>query len=384
MAVLTDESPPVGLLSLDLTSAVALSPKNFTSLKRTPWAGSSLARGIKKNQAETPEQRIGESWELSCDPELPSRLTKVPEATLADLIACRTSECLSGSLVATGRTSCDILVKLINAASPLSLQIHPADDNKFLKPSEGGKPESWLVLAAEPGAGIYLGFSKDLSVGEIRDLIESGGFNQDLLQFVPVKPGDYFEIEPHVPHAIGPGTVLLEPQRVVAGKLGKTWRLWDWNRKYNAHGVEDAVNGQPRELHLVEGCSILDPKNQFGTGYSERLKRVPSSISPAPGVTAKVYPPNTWYQTILIEMQPESSIKLIDKACFAGCFVFEGLVYSASQFTRRATTMLMGESYFIPSVALPHVMSTKTEPAKFALVLPSGKGVPAHGGSIFR
>ena len=384
MATSADDSPPLGLLTLDLTSVVPLSPKNFTSLKRTPWAGSSLAHGIKKNQAETPEQRIGESWEMSCDSELPSRITNVSEATLSDLIACRTSECLSGSLVATGRTSCDLLVKLINAASPLSLQIHPSDDNKFLKPHECGKPESWLVISAEPDAGIYLGFSRDLSVGDIRQLIESGSFSQNFLQFVPVKPGDYFEIEPHVPHAIGPGTVLLEPQRVVAGKLGKTWRLWDWNRKYNAQGIEDATNGQPRELHLVEGCSILDPKNQFGKAYIDRLKRGPSIAHPAPGVIAKIYPPNAWYQVILIEMQPESSIKIIEKACFGGCFILEGRVDSTSHFTRRVTPMLMGEPYFIPSVALPSLLSTRTECAKFALVIPAGKGVPGHGGAIFR
>ena len=47
-----------------------------------------------------------------------------------------------------------------------------------------------------------------------------------------VKPGDYFEIEPGVTHAIGPGVTLLEPQRIIKGQSGKTYRLWDWGRKY--------------------------------------------------------------------------------------------------------------------------------------------------------
>ena len=42
-----------------------------------------------------------------------------------------------------------------------------------------------------------------------------------VLQFVAVKPGDYFEIEPGVPHAIGPGLVLLEPQRILSVKAEK-------------------------------------------------------------------------------------------------------------------------------------------------------------------
>ena len=220
MAISADDAPPRGLLSLDLTQAVALRPNNFTALSRTPWAGKALAKGIKKRHATDSDQPIGESWELSCDPEAPSKLLQVSDATLADLIACRTSECLSGNLVAAGRTTCDILVKLINPALPLSLQIHPSDDNKLLKSNECGKPESWLVLSCDKGSGLYIGFSRHLDKRDIQRLLETNQFSADLLQFVPVKPGDFFEIEPHVPHAIGPGVVLLEPQRVIAEKIG--------------------------------------------------------------------------------------------------------------------------------------------------------------------
>jgi mannose-6-phosphate isomerase len=382
VVVSADDSPPLGLLNLDLTSAVALSPKNFTHLNRTPWAGQALARGIKRLHASSSEQKIGESWELSCDPEAPSKLVDLPEATLTDLIACRTSECLSGSLVATGRTTCDILVKLINPASPLSLQIHPDDGHRFLRPNECGKPESWLVLSAEEGAGLYLGFRQPLPPEELKRRLETNTFTSDLLQFTPVKPGDYFEIEPHVPHAIGAGVVLLEPQRVLAGKSGKTWRMWDWNRKYDSLGREDAVAGRHRELHIAEATSLLNPEQQSGPQFVERLKRSPTIIEPSPGVTAKIYPPNPWYQVILLDLATKSSVKIKSKACFAGCFMLEGSLTSQSQYGRRRT-MQIGENYFIPAAALPNTLTTSTDAARVALVIPCGEGLSREHDRIF-
>lgn len=382
MVVSPDDSAPFGLLNLDLTSAVALNPKNFTTLGRTPWAGNQLARGLKQRHASSGDQKIGEAWEFSCDPEAPSRLLDLPDATLADLIACRTSECLSGSLVASGRATCDILVKLINPAAPLSLQIHPADDDHFLKSNECGKPESWLVLSAEEGAGLYLGFQKALPTHEIKQLLESGAFTADLLQFIPVKAGDYFEIDPHVPHAIGPGVVLLEPQRVLAGKSGKTWRMWDWNRKYDHLGREDSNSGRPRELHIKEATTILRPESQVGETFVDTLRRLPTIKTVAPGVTAKIYPANQWYQVIVLDMAETTSAKISAKIGFAGCFITKGVVTSASQFGRHVP-MHVGDNYFMPAKALPNTLTTSGERAQVIFVLPSGKGVTHHEGMIF-
>lgn len=383
MAISTDDAAPQGLLSLDLTQAIALQPSNFTSLSRTPWAGKALAKGIKKRHSTSSDLRIGESWEISCDPEAPSKLLNIPDATLADLIACRTSECISGNLLAAGRTTCDILVKLINPASPLSLQIHPSDDNKLLKPNESGKPESWLVLDAEPGAGLYIGFSKLIDKMQVQRLLETDHFSADLLQFVPVKPGDFFEIEPHVPHAIGPGVVLLEPQRVIAGKSGKTWRMWDWNRKYNAAGLEDPASGRPRQLHINEAVSLLTPESQVGSNYVDTLRRSPITLNPRPGTSATVYPPNPWYQVIILELGPSASIKISSKACFAGCLVLDGAAFSAGQFGRKIP-MQTGDNFFIPSAALPNTLSSSEGSARIALIIPAGKGVPLHNGVIFQ
>ena len=374
------------LSKLDLTLPVPLDPQNFTSINRTPWSGSALAKGIKKNQANSSSQRIGEAWEVSCDPEAPSELQDSPGTTLAELIKQRTAECLSERMVTAGRTSLNILVKLINAASPLSLQIHPADDNPLLNANECGKPESWLVLSAEKGSGIYIGFQEGLTLDAVRQHLENSTFTSDLLQFVPVQAGDYFEIDPHVPHAIGPGVVLLEPQRITSGMSGKTWRLWDWNRKYNPKGELDAEHGRPRDLHIKEAVSILSPLDQSGSKYVDGHRRKPKRETLAPGVSADIFPANKWYQTILLKLAAGTSVQLKSNALYACVTILEGCPVSFSSHSRdigRKLELPQGQSFFIPASALPNTLAAEASPAQLSLIIPAGVGAEDHLGDIF-
>jgi mannose-6-phosphate isomerase len=376
------------LSKIDLTLPVPLDPQNFTSISRTPWSGSALAKGIKKNQATSASQRIGEAWEVSCDPEAPSKLQDAPDCTLAELIKQRTAECLSERMVTAGGTSLNILVKLINASSPLSLQIHPADDSPLLNSNECGKPESWLVLSAEKGSGIYIGFQEGLTLDGLRQHLENGTFSSDLLQFVPVQTGDYFEIDPHVPHAIGPGVVLLEPQRITSGMSGKTWRLWDWDRKYNSKGELDAEHGRPRDLHIKESISIISPSDQSGTKYVDRLRRNPKRETPAPGVSADIFPANKWYQTILLKLDAGANVQLKSDALYACATILEGCPFSFSGHSRGRGSapkleMPQGQSFFIPASALPNTLAAEASPALLSLIIPAGLGVEDHLGNIF-
>ena len=58
-------------------------------------------------------------------------------------------------------------------------------------------------------------------------------------------------------HAVGRGVTLVEPQYVAPGRRGVTLRYWDWNRRYDAHGKQDA-NGQARELHVERALEVTD------------------------------------------------------------------------------------------------------------------------------
>ena len=66
-----------------------------------------------------------------------------------------------------------ILVKLIDAKEPLSIQVHPDDEYALEKENEYGKNEMWYVLDAEPGAYIYCGFDKKVSREEVERRIQN-------------------------------------------------------------------------------------------------------------------------------------------------------------------------------------------------------------------
>lgn len=309
---------------------ILLKPDNFTPLARTPWAGKQIARDFKQHLlAGSAPTRIGESWECSCDPDFPS--LNSTGIALTQLIRERPEFYLGP------HEECRILVKLLEASEPLSVQIHPEDRDPNLKLTECGKPESWYVIQAEPGAGLYLGFSRPMSTQELRTQV----WEESHLQFVEVKAGDYFEIEPGVPHAIGPGVCLLEPQRILQGKSGKTYRMWDWNRKYLANGERDDLRGTSRELHLEAALRLVDPTRQFGIGYVDSLRRHPNVTHPTPNTTHREFPPNPHYQVHVIESRGESRWQI--KSGYGVLTVLDGQLDTSS-----VGRIVKGQSCFVP------------------------------------
>ena len=221
-----------------------LRPDNFTPSTRTPWGGTRLMARYKSGCG--PARPVGESWEISVEPDFPSR--GLDGRTLAEHLAGDPTAWL-------GDGRMDLLVKLLDAGDDLSVQIHPGDDYAGLGPGEGGKPESWYVLDAEPGAGLYLGFRQGVGPAEVRAALAAKTDLSALLFFVPVQPGDLFVIDAGTPHAVGRGVTLVEPQRVRAGRRGLTYRYWDWNRRYDAQGRRDP-GGQPRALQVADALAV--------------------------------------------------------------------------------------------------------------------------------
>jgi mannose-6-phosphate isomerase class I len=234
---------------------VLLSSDNFTSPARTPWGGRRIVGTYKSALGLSPalrEQAIGESWELSLGPELPSRLEDgrfLHEAVAADPPAFLGSEAGSGSSA--------LLVKWLDADDHLSVQIHPAVDDPKLARDETGKPECWYIVAREPGAGLYLGLRPGASLERMRASLASGADVSSLLEFVAVEPGDFYLLQPGMAHAVGRGVTLVEPQYVAPGRRGVTLRYWDWNRRYDEHGKQDP-NGRARELHVERALEVTD------------------------------------------------------------------------------------------------------------------------------
>lgn len=138
-----------------------------------------------------------------------------------------------------------LLVKYIFTSEALSVQVHPSDAQA---PGEG-KEECWLVIAAEPGARLGIGFRETLDVETLRAAALDGSIEQRLRWF-PVAPGDFFHIPANTVHAIGAGVSLIEVQQ----NSDTTYRLYDY--------------GRPRELHLDAGVAVSQREP-----YAESLYR---------------------------------------------------------------------------------------------------------------
>jgi mannose-6-phosphate isomerase len=65
-----------------------------------------------------------------------------------------------------------VLAKLIDAKQDLSVQVHPSDAYALKNENSFGKTEMWYIVEADEGAGIYLGFKKDVTKEEYEQAIK--------------------------------------------------------------------------------------------------------------------------------------------------------------------------------------------------------------------
>lgn len=241
-----------------------LNPYNFVPITRTPWGGELIVktkRQLLRGPSSGWPERVGESWEVSTDQAFPSIIKKTSleshvGMSFEDILKENPDHFLGTAVAASFGSHCPLLLKWISAADTLSVQVHPHHSHPALSATECGKPESWLVLDKEKDGFFYLGFKENVSQEQITEALLSDKADEVLHKVFP-KIGDYISIPTGCVHATGPGVLIAEPQYVLPGRSGKTWRLSDWGRRYNAQGLRDP-NGQPRELHIEQGLTAID------------------------------------------------------------------------------------------------------------------------------
>jgi mannose-6-phosphate isomerase len=143
-----------------------------------------------------------------------------------------------------------LLVKYLFTSEKLSVQVHPSDAQTLAAGiGRQGKEECWLVIDAEPGATLGIGFKRPIDAEAMRAAALDGSI-EDLLVWHPVEAGDFFYIPANTVHAIGGGWSIIETQQ----NSDITYRLYDY--------------GRPRELHLDQGVAVAN-----GAPYETRLRR---------------------------------------------------------------------------------------------------------------
>ncbi len=217
------------------------------------WAGERLSTLLKK--PAPPGASIGESWEVSDHPNGRSPVANGPlrGATLGELSS-RYGASLLGTAVEPPPAPFPLLVKYIDAAQPLSVQVHPDDSYGKKHAGELGKTEAWYVLHAEPDACLIAGLTRGTTREAFERKLRAGEDIGPFLHRIPVRSGDAVFIPAGRIHALMPGVTILEIQQ----SSDTTYRVYDWGRQGRALHIDDAL--AVTDWQDVEPTAVRSPE----------------------------------------------------------------------------------------------------------------------------
>lgn len=215
-----------------------------------------------------------------------------------------------------------LLIKFIDAKGNLSVQVHPGDDYALEHENQYGKNEMWYVIDSEPGAGLYVGFNRDVSRSEVEERVRNNTI-MEVLNFYPTKPGDVFFIPAGTVHAIGEGNLICEIQQ----SSNCTYRLYDYDRRDKF--------GNPRELHLEKALDVMN-LNKYEQHEIDREADGAGTVL----VRCK------YFESTLYEVSDEMSLLIDDDRFYSViCIKGEGKIQTGA----FEMDIKSGESVFVPA-----------------------------------
>lgn len=205
--------------------------------KQMIWGGSRL-----KGQFgyDIPGEDTGECWAVSAHPNGDCRVREgiYEGKTLSELWTSHPE--LFGN---PGLDRFPLLIKIIDAKDDLSIQVHP--DDGYAKEHENGslgKTECWYILDCPKDASLVVGHNARTRE-ELEEMIHGGKWTE-LIRQIPVKKGDFIQIDPGTVHAIKGGMMILETQQ----NSDITYRVYDYGR---------LTDGKPRQLHVKQSIDVI-------------------------------------------------------------------------------------------------------------------------------
>ncbi len=270
-------------------------------LKSVIWGGNKICdyKGIIQT-----EPNVGESWEISA---VPGHESVVAEGTykgltLTELIDRFGAELLGEKVMKRYGGKFPLLIKFIDAADNLSVQVHPDDALAQKRHNSLGKTEMWYIIRADKDAKIYAGLRTALTPDDYVKRVADGTF-ADTLAVHDSMAGDVFFLPAGRVHAIGAGNLLAEIQE----SSDITYRIYDYDRR-------DA-EGNPRELHTESAKDAIDY-----TVYDEyKNPPVPADVADCEIVSCE------HFTTDSILLDGELNLRL-DHESFAVLICLEGVV----------------------------------------------------------
>lgn len=139
-----------------------------------------------------------------------------------------------------------LLVKFIDAADRLSVQVHPDDAYAGAVENDSGKTEMWYIVDAEPGAELVYGLAEGVDGKAFSDAVSRGDYN-GVMKRIKVRAGESYFIPSGMLHAIGAGILIAEIQQ----NSDLTYRVYDYDRR--------GADGKPRQLHVKKAIDVVRP-----------------------------------------------------------------------------------------------------------------------------
>lgn len=263
-----------------------LHPLTFHPLfKERIWGGRHLETLYGKTLP--PGLRIGESWEITDRPGDESVIARGPlqGRTLGDLMR-EDSAALLGADAPAKPSRFPLLIKIIDAADTLSLQVHPPARVAAQLAGEP-KTEMWYIAHAGPKAEIFVGLKRGIARSDFERLIH-GPELATCFHRIPVHAGDAMFLPSGRVHALGAQNVIFEIQQ----NSDTTYRVFDWNRFDSS--------GKGRELHLPQSLASID-FDDFEPGL------LPTAFHPAQPGRLRPLVKNNLFDVSLRQLAPGDS-----------------------------------------------------------------------------
>ena len=232
--------------SITIIMVADLYPLKFqTIFKDKLWGGQKIKTVLGKDFGDLPN--CGETWEISG---VEGNISEVAEGPLVgknlkELIQQYQGQLVGERVYQEHGDGFPLLVKFIDAAKDLSIQVHPDDELAQQRHNSSGKTEMWYIFQADEGASLVSGFNQPMSQEKYLQYFEEGNL-LDILNREPVQDDDVFFLPAGRVHTIGQGLLLAEIQQT----SDITYRIYDFDRR-------DA-EGNTRELHVEQALDAID------------------------------------------------------------------------------------------------------------------------------
>lgn len=318
-----------------------LYPLKFEPILREKlWGGSNLTTRYGKKG--DPDRRIGESWELSGVSENQSVVTNgfLAGNNIEELIEVYLGDITGDAVYEKFGIEFPLLIKLIEARTDLSIQVHPGDELARERHGAYGKTEMWYILEAAEDSLIYTGFRQPVTREQYLDALGENSVS-DLLNAEKAIAGDVFFTPAGRIHSIGAGITLIEIQQT----SDITYRIYDWNRKDK--------DGTARELHTDLALDAID----FSATGPFKLRKDPSENKTEKLVDCDYFTTNL----LLFNKSIARDYNLIDS--FIVYFCIEGQFMI--KWDGRTQMVTRGETVLLPALIREVIL----EPLPYARIL---------------